>query len=64
MRRYGRNAETGGERVGVREGREEGRRGKERCHLIVIPFSENGIHLLAPFAVKEMMNSVACSLRF
>ena len=57
-----------GEGEGRGEGRGEDRRGEERgerrYHFIFIPFSKNGIHLLAQFASKEMMNNVASSLRF
>lgn len=37
--------------------------GERRCHFIFIPFSRNGIHLLAQFSAKEVINSVASSLR-
>lgn len=39
---------------------------ERRCHFLFIPFSlfENGMHLLVQVAAKEMMNSVASSLRF
>lgn len=40
--------------------------GERRCHFLFIPFSffEDGMHLLVQVAAKEMMNSVASSLRF
>lgn len=60
--RYGRNAGRGrGERAGERGRQRTG--GERRYHFIFIPFSENGTHLLAQFAAKEMMNNVASSLR-
>lgn len=63
--RYGRNAGRGrgrGERGGERGRQRTG--GERRYHFIFIPFSKNGIHLLAQFAAKEMMNNVASSLRW
>lgn len=55
MRRHGRNAERG---------RGGERRGDGQCPITLIPFSKNRIHLLAPFAAKEMMNIAASRLRF
>lgn len=63
MRRYERNAEMGRER---KERRGESRReeGKGKTHFLFIPVSKNGIQILVPFAAKEMMDSIAASLRF
>lgn len=48
---------------GEEEGRQKERKGERRCHFICIPFSGNEIHLPAQFSVKEVINSVASSLR-